>query len=208
MEGFSQLRTHSLDLAARCASIKAIHVVVAQGSVPHQCRDAHRGLSSVDGRNVGSERGIAKGARVAEEVHWIRRISLELHRRCADAAIANDHCCHSLRQLRQHLRSSDHVCIVMSMDIDKAGREDLSVAVHYMRSRQAQAWSESADAATINGDIDGLIIAAASINYADIPDKGVEDRHRNSIKVIRNSSQRSIRGAILALNTAEESVCE
>jgi hypothetical protein len=79
------------------------------------------------------------------------------------------------------------------MNIDKTGRQDMPIAIHHLRRSVAKVLADSADAIAINGDVDGLRITAASVDYAGIPDKSVADRHRNSIKDIRNSPQPSMR---------------
>ncbi len=103
-------------------------MVVAQSRMADQRGHIHRRPGRVDSRDIRREGGVAEGVCVPQQIHRIGRVSRQLHRRRADAAVADDHRGDALRQLRQHLRSSYYAGIVMRMDIDEAGREHPSVS--------------------------------------------------------------------------------
>src|SRR5271157_5842899 len=110
-----------------------------------------------------------------------------MHWRGADAAIADDDGGDSLGQLRQHLWGTDYICVVMGMGIDKAWRQHISAAIHHLRCRVAGELADCANAVALDGDVnsevEGLRLAAATVEYARISDESIADWHGNSLKI-------------------------
>ena len=65
----------------------------------------------------------------------------------------------------------------MSMDVDEAGRENVSVSLDDLFAHVLGKLPDRADDAGIDGDICGLSIGSAPIEYARISDKRVTTRH-------------------------------
>jgi hypothetical protein len=63
------------------------------------------------------------------------------------------------------------------MDVDEAGRENVSVSLDDLFADVVGKLADRADDAGVNGDICGLSIGSAPIEYACIPDKCVTTRH-------------------------------
>jgi len=63
------------------------------------------------------------------------------------------------------------------MDVDEAGRENVSVSFDDLFAHVVGKLANRADDAGVNGDICGLRIGSAPIEYARIPDKRVTTRH-------------------------------
>ena len=63
------------------------------------------------------------------------------------------------------------------MDVDEAGRENVSVSLDNLFARVVGKLADRADNAGVDGDICGLRIGSAPIEYACIPDKRVTSRH-------------------------------
>jgi hypothetical protein len=108
-------------------------MVVAQGRVTDQRGHVDGRLRGIDGLDIAGKARIVEGLGLAQQVHRVRRIALERDRRGADAAIADHHRGHALRQLGEHLRGADDVGVVMRMHVDEAGREHAAGGIDLLR---------------------------------------------------------------------------
>ncbi|MNO94793.1 hypothetical protein D3C76_864220 [compost metagenome] len=152
LETFAQLLAHRGNFIGRSGAKQVVEVVAAQRGVAHQRGDVERGVRRLDRRAVIAERRINKGRRAAEQVHRVRWIAAQAHRRRADPAIADDHRGHALAELGQHLRLTDHHRVVVGVHIDEAGRQHAA------------------------GGVD-LIAGTGILQVADALDAPVQERH-------------------------------
>ncbi|MNN69629.1 hypothetical protein D3C81_1854350 [compost metagenome] len=106
---------------------------------------------------------------MAEQVHRVGRLARQRHRRGADAAVADHHRGHALRQLADHVRVADHFQIIMRMHINEARCQRQPTRVDDLR-RVAIALADGDDAAVADGDVAvnaGLVAAVENQGVAD-----------------------------------------
>ena len=127
---------------------------------------------------IGRERGVAEGIRFAQQIHGIGWVACQLHRRRANAAVADDDRGDALGQFRQHLWIAYYAGIVMGVDINEAGREHHSFSLRDLPAGVMGKLPDRTDNTGIDGHIAGLRFAAATVKHAHIPDKSVTTRHR------------------------------
>ncbi len=136
--------------------------------------------SHVD-RRCGSLYGCAiiRKARVgerlgrAEQVHRVRWIAPQAHRRSADAAVADDDGGHALAELGQHLRLANDHRVVVGMHIDEAWREHAAGGVDVFNRAGIAQVADAFDATGANGDVGAVARRVAAIDDQRIADKRV-----------------------------------
>ncbi len=171
-------------------------MVIAQCSVPHQRGDVDGWPCRIDCGDIGSECRILKNARVPKQIHRVRRVAHQPHRCRADAAVSNDDRGHSLRQLRQHLRRADHVCIIVSMHIDESRCQHETRAIDDFPCGVIKPRSDRTNAITRDGHIKKLGLGAAAIDHARISNQSVADLHKNCLQDIRNDIRNAHRSSM------------
>ena len=138
-------------------------MVVAQGRMPGQGGHIDRRPRRIDRRDILREGGVAEGVRVSQQIHRIGWVPGQLHRRRANAAVADNHRGDALRQLGQHLGSAYHAGIVMRVHIDEAGREHPSVSLRNLAGAVLREFPDRADEAAFDSDVGWVRFAAAAV---------------------------------------------
>jgi len=186
LERLAQLPAHRIDLRGGGRAVEPVHVVLAQRRMADQGRDVHCRLCARDGVDIGGEAGIGEGVGRAEQGHRIRRRAAEADRRRADAAVADDHRGHALRELGQHLGCANHMEIVVRVHIDEAGCERLAGAVEFFRAAPAvvAGAADAGDAAVVDGDVAAGVIGfrTGSVDDTDAANDSGEGLHGDPLK--------------------------
>ncbi|MNQ97602.1 hypothetical protein D3C85_1132580 [compost metagenome] len=176
-QGLLELRAHRGGFVGGGGAVEPVHMVAAQGRVADQRGHVDGGLCRVDGLDVGLEVRVAERLGAAQQVHRIGRIARQRDRRGADAAVANDHRRHALRDLRRHLGLADHVGVVVRVDVDKTGREHHPVAFHHVGSGvrvDGAGGVDARDAAVADAHVGQPGRGARAVDQAYEADQGVE----------------------------------
>ncbi|MNX50963.1 hypothetical protein D3C86_816080 [compost metagenome] len=166
-----QLLTHTGNFIWRCCAKKIVKVIAAQRGVPDQRRDIQCGIRRFDRRAIVAECRINKRGSAAEQVHRVRRIAAQTHRRRTDPAVADDHRSHTLTELGQHLRLADHHRVVVGVHIDEAWRQHLAGRVDFFAGVCVVQVADALNAPVENRYIGGVTGAVAAVD-----DQGVADQ--------------------------------
>ncbi len=147
LEAFAQLLAHGRNFIRRSGAKQVVEVVAAQRGVAHQRGDVQRGVRRLHRRTVIAECWINKRRGTAEQVHRVRWIAAQAHRRGADPAVADDHRGHALAELGQHLRLTDHHRVVVGVHVDETGRQHAASSVDFFGGTGIVQVADALDAA-------------------------------------------------------------
>ena len=164
LQALAQLFAHRGNFAGRGGAIQIVEMVAAQCGVAHQRGDVQRRVRRFDRRAVIAERRINKGGAAAQQVHRVRRIAAQTHRRSTDAAVADDHRGHPLAELGQHLRLADHHGVVMGVHVDETRRQHATGGVDLLGGAGVVQVADALDATVQYRQVGGVAGAVAAID--------------------------------------------
>jgi hypothetical protein len=101
----------------------------------------------------------------------------------ADTAVSYDHRGHSLGKLRGHLRSLNHACIVVCVNVDKTGREYHATSVDDFAGAVAERRADVANAIPANRNVEDLSRIPAAINDVRVAYQNVTRIHSGWFKL-------------------------
>src|SRR5690606_10388022 len=110
---------------------------------------------------------------VADDVERRRDRAAGLERGEADAAVADDHRRHALRQLGLHRVAVEGQRVVMGMDVDETGRQSEAGTVEALRGGRSAQFPDSGDTVAIDRHVADNAVAAGSVDDSDTTKKKI-----------------------------------